>query len=588
MTPAGSVVPTLGVLAFSCVGALAQSTTAVSVTPGGSLGNAGSTKPAMSADGRFVAFASHATDLVAGDTNAASDVFVRDRVAGTTTRVSVATGGAQGDAESFTPGAISADGRYVAFTSRATNLVAGDTNAASDVFVHDRLTGITTRESVSSGGVQGDALSDFPVLSADARHIAFRSNASNLVAGDTNGMTDTFVRDRLSGVTTRISVSTAGAEGDNFGDRPSISADGRFVAFQSWASNLVPGDTNGTADVFLRDRLLGTTSLVSVNLSGVPGGGTWCEISADGTRVLFTSGAPDLVPGDTNGQFDVFVRDLAAATTTRVSVATGGAQASGSSGDFGNSISADGRFAAFDSTAPDLVAADTNNATDQFVRDLAAGVTTRISLSTSGTQANNLSRSPSISADGRCVAFESLASNLVLPDLNGASDVFVREIGGSSVDLFCFGDGSGTACPCGNSSTPGLDTGCRNSLGLEGRLRAGGISSLGADSFVLSGSQMPDSSALYFQGTDRVAGGAGVAFGDGLRCAGGSIVRLGTRLNAGGASSFPGAGQQPVSVQGMIAAPGTRTYQVWYRNAAAFCTPSTFNLTNALEATWTP
>ncbi len=151
---------------------------------------------------------------------------------------------------------------------------------------------------------------------------------------------------------------------------------------------------------------------------------------------------------------------------------------------------------------------------------------------------------------------------------------------------YCFGDGAATACPCGNNSLPANGVGCLNSFGVGGKLRAGGVASLVTDTLTLFGTQMPDSSALYFQGTDVVAGGAGSVFGDGLRCAGGSVTRLGTKTNAGGASQYPAAGDPSVSVRGGIVAPGTYRYQVWYRNAASFCTPSTFNLTNGLTVVW--
>ncbi|MBL8861539.1 MAG: hypothetical protein JNK02_05960 [Planctomycetes bacterium] len=153
--------------------------------------------------------------------------------------------------------------------------------------------------------------------------------------------------------------------------------------------------------------------------------------------------------------------------------------------------------------------------------------------------------------------------------------------------LYCFGDGAGTPCPCGNVSAPADQAGCLNSLALGGRLRASGNAGLSSDSLVLSGTNMPNSSALYFQGTAPQNGGAGTIFGDGLRCAAGAIVRLGTKSNTAGASQYPAAGDPSVSVRGLVAAPGTRTYQVWYRNAAAFCTSATFNLSNGVEMTWT-
>jgi hypothetical protein len=160
--------------------------------------------------------------------------------------------------------------------------------------------------------------------------------------------------------------------------------------------------------------------------------------------------------------------------------------------------------------------------------------------------------------------------------------------GGSAGVAFCFGDGTATACPCGNQSGFGANEGCLNSLGIGGKLVGQGSASIANDSLVLQGTRMPDSSALYFQGTAQQTGGLGAVFGDGLRCAAGSITRLGTKVNAAGASSYPGVGDQSVSVRGAVLAPGTREYQVWYRNSASFCTPGTFNLTNGLQVTWAP
>jgi len=153
--------------------------------------------------------------------------------------------------------------------------------------------------------------------------------------------------------------------------------------------------------------------------------------------------------------------------------------------------------------------------------------------------------------------------------------------------VYCFGDGSGAACPCGNASLPAAQVGCLNSLGLGGKLRASGNASLASDTIVLAGSQMPNSSALYFQGTSQQSAGLGTPFGDGLRCAGGSIVRLATKANAAGVSQYPAGADLPVATKGLVTTPGSRTYQVWYRNAAAFCTSSTFNLSNGVQIAWT-
>ncbi|MBF5033771.1 PD40 domain-containing protein [Micromonospora sp. ANENR4] len=391
----------------------------------------------MSRGGRFVSFASRASNLVPGDTNAVDDVFIRDRFTATTSRVSVSSSGAQGNAYSTGP-ATSGSGRYVAFVSAASNLVPGDTNGVPDVFVRDRLAATTTRVSVAASGAQGDAESTVPSISYDGRFVAFSSFASNLVPGDTNGVPDVFVRDRLLGTTTRVSVSGAGAQGNGLSGFTSstISGGGRYVIFYSVASNLVPEDTNGLADIFVRDRLLGTTSRVSVSSTGgqADGASSGPAISADGRFVAFSSSASNLVSGDTNGAEDVFVRDLAAGVTRRVSVKPGDAQGNGPSNQ--PALSGDGRRVAFVSQASNLVAGDTNAAEDVFLAGWWVGTTTRLSVSAEGAQADDGSNDPSIDYSGRSVSFTSFATNLVFGDTNGMLDVFVvaagRQPGGGS------------------------------------------------------------------------------------------------------------------------------------------------------------
>jgi Tol biopolymer transport system component len=241
--------------------------TRVPVDAGGQQANSDSFEPAISAAGRFVAFASYASNLVPGDTNNDFDVFVRDRKAQVTQRVSVGPGGQQANGNSFEP-AISADGRLVAFSSGASNLVPGDTNGTSDVFVRDRKAQVTRRVSVGPGGQQANGESLKPAISAHGRLVAFSSGASNLVPGDTNGTSDVFVRDRVAQVTRRISVGPGGQQANGGSHSPAISADGRFVAFVSRASNLVAGDTNGASDVFVRDRVAQVTRRVSVGSGG--------------------------------------------------------------------------------------------------------------------------------------------------------------------------------------------------------------------------------------------------------------------------------------------------------------------------------
>ena len=283
--------------------------------------NSYSFSPAISADGRYVAFSSIASNLVPGDANAANfpvgteDVFVRDLQTGTTELVSVASDGTQGNGVSKYP-TISADGRYVAFQSDSSNLVANDINVAqdplfkSDVFVHDRVTDTTELVSVTSDEMQGAGAALFPVVSATGRYVAFVATASNLVPNDGNRMGDVFVRDRELGTTERISVSSSGREGDNSSLAPSITADGRFVTFGSDATNLVAGDVNRTHDSFVHDRLTGITERLSVDAAGgdVVGQAITPKITADGRQVAFGSYGP-LVEDDTNNNFDIYVVD---------------------------------------------------------------------------------------------------------------------------------------------------------------------------------------------------------------------------------------------------------------------------------------
>jgi Tol biopolymer transport system component len=405
----------------------------VSVATGGTQGDSHSQFPAMSADGRYVAFQSYSANLVAGDTNGMTDVFVRDRQTGITERVNVASDGTQANHHSE-EASVSDDGRYVAFWSRASNLVPGDTNGRDDVFVHDRQTGATERISVAGNGTQANLDSYDPVISGDGRYVAFQSFASNLVAGDNSGR-DIFVRDTQTGTTERVSVAADGSQPNSESFEPAISPDGRYVAFWSLASNLVAGDTNGNpdlfanADLFLRDRQTGTTERISVAADGAQPNGQSLDasVSADGRYVAFRSVASNLVPGDTNGLIDVFVRDRKTGTTERINVAADGTQANLNS--FEPTISDDGHFVAFTSEASNLVPDDTNYTFnyDVFLRDLQAGTLERVNLAMDGTQSTG-GQQPELSADGRYIAFGSNASNLVSGDTNRQFDVFVRDL----------------------------------------------------------------------------------------------------------------------------------------------------------------
>jgi Tol biopolymer transport system component len=383
----------------------------VSVNSDGTESNGFNNKsPAISSDGRYVAFGSDATNLVVGDTNNKVDTFVRDMVRGITSRVSVSTAGTQANGDSYGPG-ISSDGRYVAFNSDATNLVVGDTNNTTDIFVHDMDQGITSRVSVSTANTQANDASYGPTISSDGRYVAFYSKAINLVTGDTNGSYDIFVRDMDLGITSRVSVSTAGTQADGNSGLYGcvISSDGRYVAFDSIATNLVTGDTNVKYDIFVYDIVQEIMSRVSVSTAGtqVNGDSYGGAISSDGRYVAFYSDATDLIAGDTNNDTDIFVHDVVQGITSLVSVSTAGTQTNG--GSYWPAISSDGRYVAFSSDATNLVADDTDGRRDIFVRDVVQGITSQVTGHQVGGDSNFLD----ISSDGRYVAFDSNANNLI-------------------------------------------------------------------------------------------------------------------------------------------------------------------------------
>jgi Tol biopolymer transport system component len=375
--------------ATPALGGGAATTTQVDVGVDGPANEATSTSPSISADGRFVAFVSRASNLAEGDADRTNDAFVRDLATGTTRLVS--------DSSSYVypETAISADGRFVAFTAGA-------------IFVKDLETDETE---LVTGGVDGAyAFGSSPSISANGSYVAFSSGAPNLVRGDTNRWQDVFVRDLEAGVTRRLSVGRTGAEANGESLAPSISADGRFVAFQSRASNLVRRDTNRRHDVFVHNLKTGTTRRVSVGFNGSEANGYSRDpsISADGRMVAFASEASNLVRGDTNVELDVFVRDRETGRTRRASIGPNGAQSQVDS--HTPSISAGGGYVAFASRAANLVKGDTNDRGDVFMRDLGAGETQLVSLGTGGIQLSRRSFQPALAAGGHFVAFISRGS----------------------------------------------------------------------------------------------------------------------------------------------------------------------------------
>lgn len=372
-----------------------------------------------------------------------------------TTRVSVSTGGVQANAECTHP-AVSADGRFVAFASTATNLAPGATTGSRQIYRHDRLSGITVLVSQSTAGQAAAANCNSLSISADGRYIAFHTTASNLIPGDINNANDVFLRDVFLGLTSRVSLANGGAEGNGASINPSISDDGTVIAFNSSASNLVAGDTNGAADIFVRNLTTGVTTRATIGPGGVQttglSGGPM--LSGNGQIVAFASTANNLVAVDTNTARDVFVRDLTAGVTERVSVATGGGQANGASGtDF--SISRDGRFVAFQTSATNLDLLDPNSQDDIYVRDRQANLTTLEAVNGAGQHANGVSTLGRISGDGITIAFSSDANNLVTPEPNPWTDVFVRNRVTGQISR-ATGSTTGTSSTSGSTYLSGL------------------------------------------------------------------------------------------------------------------------------------
>lgn len=397
-----------------------------SVASDGGPANGMSSGVSLSADGRYIAFHSQASNLVQGDTNGQADVFVRDVESGITTRVSVDAFGNQATGGGSNDPSISGDGRFIAFWSTATNLVPGDTNGAGDIFVRDTAQGSTIRISIDSAGVQANAGSLAPAISATGMNVVFSSAASNLVASDTNSRYDIFVRDLVSNTTVRASVDSSGAQANGDSRAPGISADGRITAFESDATNLVPVDTNVATDIYVRDLTSLTTTLASVDDSGVQANGNSYEpvVSGGGQVIAFSSYGSNLVPLDTNGGRDVFARDLQNSQTVRVSVDSNEVQGIGDS--LQPAISFSGRYVAYCSYAANFVAGDTNFVADIFIRDVKGMTTVRVSVDQAGAQANAGSFDPAVSGDGRYVAYRSDASNLVPGDTNGQPDIIRR------------------------------------------------------------------------------------------------------------------------------------------------------------------
>ena len=404
--------------------AFGANTTRISVSAGGAQANSNSFVSTLTSDGRYIAFESLASNLVSTNTNGKSQIYIKDTSTGGIQLISMNGSGVAGNANSVEP-SISGDGRYVAFTSDATNLIANDGNGLRDVFIFDRNSSSIMR--VSPSGVEPNGISHMPYLSRDGKYLVISSLATNFAVNDTNSFRDIFLYQLSSGILKRINTSATGEQANSDSFASGISSDGNYVAFVSSASNLAPNDSNSVYDIFLFDNTTGKNELISVASNGTLGNNvsTWPSVSDDGRIVAYISLATNLVTGDTNGKYDVFMRDRKFSTTTRISVDSTGNQANEFS--WHPFVSGNGRYLVFWSFASNLIANDNNGQGDIFIHDRIKNTLERINVDTTGSEANSLTdRSLGVSHDGLIVSFNSFASNLVVGDSNLSSDVYTR------------------------------------------------------------------------------------------------------------------------------------------------------------------
>jgi len=534
-------------LAWSTV-AQCGSVTRVSVSTAGLQANGASDSypPAFSADGRYVAFQSDASNLVPNDTNGVTDIFRRDLVAGTTIRVSVSDTEDEAEGPSTCP-SISADGRYVAFLSEANNLVSYDT-MCRDAFVRDCDWNTTKRASIDHTGLQSNGDCSYAEICGNGRYVAFISEASDVFANDTNDLPDAFRWDREGPAVIRVSLGEGNVQA--VGGSPSalsISYDGRYVAMETDATNMVAGDTNGVADVFRRDVDAQSTVLVGVDNSGAQcaAGSSQPSISDNGNFVAFTTSAANMTAGiDANASPDVFVRDIGSGTNVCVSVNSEGQASDGAS--FGGAISGDGSIVAFLSFSTDLVASPVNADCNAFVRDLTGSTTTQVDLDPYGGQPDAATPVVGISGDGAFVAFTSEATDLVPNDTNSCSDAFVYSEAGYQPDgLICtgatyIGDGIYNSTGVGQSHARSVraETAAAYLLAFENDAPF-------SDSFVVTGTAGAGAWGVKYvdlgTGTDITASVTGTGWTTPLTAAGGSLgirVEVTPGLSAAGNAEF--------------------------------------------------
>jgi Tol biopolymer transport system component len=546
----------------------------VNLTDAGNQANGSVGRGLMTPDGRYVVFTSTSTNLVPGFSLGKYDVYVRDRLLGTTKFVSLTSAGGPSYQWCF-HGGISDDGRYVVFESSGNDIVPGDDNLADDVFVRDLVAGTTTRVSVGSAGVQGNGPSSVavaePCISGDGRFVAFYSLASNLASNDTNYYHDVFVHDRSNATTQCVSIGVNGNSGNEHSYLRAISGDGNAVAFFSYATNLLPGVGDGYGQIYVRDLALGATDVVSVASTGElanlqPQGS---RLSHDGRKLVFWSNATNLVDGDSNAVSDVFLRDLDLKTTERVSLGLSGQELDGPSR-FA-SISRDERFVVFEAFADNHGLPDTGGFSDVLRLDLETGIVERASLAYDGGEPDADSSCPELSGDGQLVLFFSAATNLLAaPDGNPSSELFVRGALCSTPEVYCTPKVNSQGC------TPTIyATGVPDSDASYGGFRVHAKDVLNQQSGLLIWSYSPGNAT----------------FGGGVLCLSGTVVRTGGQHSGGSGSpqvdcSGTYAFQFTPGYQasaGMF--PGVTVYTQYWSRDPGFAAPQNMGLTAGLQFT---
>lgn len=522
---------------------------------------------AVSSSGRYVTFASEAENLVPEDDNDVRDIFLRDLETDEIFLISVTSSGQQAISPSLESD-VSADGRFVAFQSNDTTLEDGVVGTDSSIYLRDRELGTTVMVSKSAGGEPAEEDCGTPCISDDGRYVAFQSHADNLVPGDTDNATDGFLWDRTTGLLELFTVDSSGGHVPEDCSVHDLSPDGRYAVFHSLAGGLVEGDTNGWMDVFLRDLEAGVTTRVSVRPDGTEGDyhSTGGAVSSEGRFVAFATSAENLVDGDTNDEDDVLLWDASDGSLTRVSVSSSGEQANDSS-DY-PSISSEGRAIGFASTATNLVPDDdTLKGADIFVHERITGETRRVSVSDEGVGSDGTQFQHTISGGGCVVAFHSSGRNLVPGDLNDFADIFIRRCPAPAPYKYC-------------PSEP-------NSSGGPASIYWKGSTTISDDDFTLFSCGAPaEQFGVFFYGPRKIA----TPFGDGYLCVGAGSLGLFRILppgltDAGGCRFQDLDFSDPPYEAGRILGGSTWSFQFWFRDPEG---PggSGFNLSDGLRATF--